>query len=451
MATAATRPIKNNAKATVRSANPRPGPTTNSTKSFVTGPIVIPISAIQNLGVSVAPKPRASYSNIAVSRPTPILLPPFAIAESQIDAKYSQLGGAGGFLGNAISELQASKDGVGFFKAYQGGSIYFSPSTGAHEVQGAIRDRWQLLGSETGFLGYPLTDETGTPDGVGRYNHFQYGSIYWTLGTGAYEVHGAIRDEWASLGWERSVVGYPVTNETGTPDGVGRYNHFQAGSIYWTPGTGAHEVHGAIRDKWASMGWERSFLGYPTTDETGVDFPLIGAVRMSNFQNGSITWTSGSGALATPASAHYHDVLTSGLPLGGWVDITLNAQGDVTFSGSLHNSGFDNIDYTLSAVIVSASGASIGFQHSGHTEGTIAGLPFGTPNRDDPFVTPEGLNNQQIAANWDQLKQGSLFWRLDATDTLTEGAAQLLGDLATKALEVLGAAATASLVALIFV
>ena len=54
------------------------------------------------------------------------------------------------------------------------------------------------------------------------------------------------------LGWERSFLGYPLTDETATPDGVGRYNHFQGGSIYWTPATGAHEVHGAIRGQWAT-------------------------------------------------------------------------------------------------------------------------------------------------------------------------------------------------------
>ncbi|MFI9328455.1 hypothetical protein ACIGZJ_13025 [Kitasatospora sp. NPDC052868] len=34
-------------------------------------------------------------------------------------------------------------------------------------------------------MGYPLTDETGTPDAVVRFSHFETGSIYWTLETGA--------------------------------------------------------------------------------------------------------------------------------------------------------------------------------------------------------------------------------------------------------------------------
>jgi hypothetical protein len=96
---------------------------------------------------------------------------------------------------------------------------------------------------------------------------------------GAFEVHGAIRDKYLALGAEASILGYPRTDETGTPDGVGRFNHFQGGSIYWTPGTSAHEVHGLIRDRWASLGWERNpQLGYQVTDELIPD-PRVGHRR----------------------------------------------------------------------------------------------------------------------------------------------------------------------------
>jgi uncharacterized protein with LGFP repeats len=76
-------------------------------------------------------------------------------------------------------------------------------------------------------LGYPATDEIALPDGEGRLNHFEHGSIYWTSQTGAHEVHGAIRDKWAALGWQPGFLGYATTDETGTPDGVGGFNHFQ--------------------------------------------------------------------------------------------------------------------------------------------------------------------------------------------------------------------------------
>jgi uncharacterized protein with LGFP repeats len=85
-----------------------------------------------------------------------------------------------------------------------------------------------------------------------------------------------IRAKWASMGWERSPLGYPVTDESVTPDGTGRYNHFSStgnspisdGSIYFTSGTGAQPVQGATRSHWAWMGWERGKCGYPTGPES---------------------------------------------------------------------------------------------------------------------------------------------------------------------------------------
>lgn len=90
---------------------------------------------------------------------------------------------------------------------------------------------------------------------------------------------------------------WATTDERGTPDGVGRYNHFtggDGGSIYWTPGTGAWSVHGAIRTRWKNMGWERSCLGYPTSDEHA----LPGG-RANTFQRGYITWNPHTGATSS--------------------------------------------------------------------------------------------------------------------------------------------------------
>lgn len=215
-----------------------------------------------------------------------------AIPVNPITAKYWALGGSGGWLGVSTTGILKCPDGIGSFQHYVNGSIYYHPSTGAHEVHGLIKARWKSLGWERSFLGYPKTDETKTPDGIGRFNHFQGGSIYWSPSTGAWEVHGAIRSKYSSLGWERSFLGYPLTNENTCPDGVGRYNHFQGGSIYWSPSTGAREVHGAIRSHWASLGWERSFLGYPISDELVV---FGGAGRISHFQHGSIYWSPTAG------------------------------------------------------------------------------------------------------------------------------------------------------------
>ncbi|ATB27278.1 N-acetylmuramoyl-L-alanine amidase [Melittangium boletus] len=214
--------------------------------------------------------------------------------------RYNQLGGAGGILGPCTTNELKTPDGVGRFNHFQKGSIYWTPETGAWEVHGLIRAKWEALGWETGVLGYPTTGEMATPDGVGRFNHFKkdgtLGSIYWTPELGAWEVHGLIRAKWEALGWETGVLGYPTTDETATPDGVGRFNHFKKGgiegSIYWTQATGAHEVHGLIRAKWKELNWEKGALGYPVSDE----YAVTGG-RESEFQKGFLTYNAASNSV----------------------------------------------------------------------------------------------------------------------------------------------------------
>ncbi|MGW1817559.1 LGFP repeat-containing protein [Streptomyces sp. NPDC002125] len=159
----------------------------------------------------------------------------------------------------------------------------------------AIDDKW----AQSQWLGQPVdtgagSDEGANPDGRGRSRDYQNGSIYWSPQTGAHEVHGDIRLQYARLGGSGNFLGYPVTDESPCPDGVGRFNHFEGGSIYWTPETGAHEVHGPIRQTWADMGWERSFLRYPVSDEMGPP-----ERRNNRFQGGHVVRNAdGNGAVA---------------------------------------------------------------------------------------------------------------------------------------------------------
>jgi uncharacterized protein with LGFP repeats len=206
-----------------------------------------------------------------------------------IRIRYEQLGGPSTF-GFPTTDETPTFLGFGEFNEFERGSIYWMPATGAHEVHGAIRDAWSSLGSEFGFLGFPVTDETPTFLGFGRFNDFQGGSVYWLPATGAHEVHGAIRDKWSSLGAEAGFLGFPTTNETPAADG-GRVNGFQGGSVYWSPATGAHEVHGAIRDAYDFLGGPSSSLGYPVTDELS----YLG-VRINVFEHGTIDWTPQGGA-----------------------------------------------------------------------------------------------------------------------------------------------------------
>ncbi|WOQ16459.1 hypothetical protein [Raineyella sp. W15-4] len=172
-----------------------------------------------------------------------------------------------GFLGYPTSDEFCGLAGGGCGQHYQGGEIYWSPTTDAHFVRGAIRGTWTGNGSEAGFLGYPISDEFCGLAGGGCGQHYQGGEIYWTPGLDAHFVRGAIRGVWTGNNWENGFLGYPTSDEfCGLAQG-GCGQHYQGGEIYWSPATDAHFVRGAIREVWTGRGWENGPLGYPTSDE----------------------------------------------------------------------------------------------------------------------------------------------------------------------------------------
>jgi len=101
-----------------------------------------------------------------------------------------------------------------------------------HRVYGAICDKWLRLGADRGF-GPPLSDEL--PSALGRMQRFTDGkAIYWSATTGAHEVHGLIAKAYGQAGGDASCLGLPVSDEE--PNGAGRVSYFQHGRIDWNPG-----------------------------------------------------------------------------------------------------------------------------------------------------------------------------------------------------------------------
>ena len=89
------------------------------------------------------------------------------------------------------------------------------------------------------MLGLPTSDEMNVPGVAGaRMNTFQGGAIYWSPTTGAHVVYGAIFALYKSLGGPTSFLGLPISDELGIPGG--RVSDFQNGEIVWTPQGGAY-------------------------------------------------------------------------------------------------------------------------------------------------------------------------------------------------------------------
>ncbi|MCV7227505.1 LGFP repeat-containing protein [Mycolicibacterium komossense] len=93
---------------------------------------------------------------------------------------------------------------------------------------GAIYARWQAMGGMNSALGAPTSPET-PGFGSSRYVTFDRGAMYWSPTTGAAPVTGAIYDAWATLGFERGALGLPTSGEIQEPQWIGQ--NFQHGTL----------------------------------------------------------------------------------------------------------------------------------------------------------------------------------------------------------------------------
>lgn len=193
-------------------------------------------------------------------------------------------------LGLPTTDDTAGANGGRYNLLSGGRGFYWHPDAGAHYVAGAIHNRYRALGADAGTLGYPTTDQGKATNGY--YNRFQRGEIYAKTGRPAFHLSGAILTKWKATGGVDGRLRYPTSNITRSGDGQGYYAHFEAGSVYWSSATGAHSVTGGIRTRWRALGAERSYLGYPTSDE----FSTSTGTR-SNFRYGYITWNRTTGAI----------------------------------------------------------------------------------------------------------------------------------------------------------
>jgi hypothetical protein len=153
-----------------------------------------------------------------------------------IRGRYVALGGPGGLLGFPTSDELPVLDGknyVGRYNTFQGGlraglptgqcRIYWSGSTGAWEVYGAIGTLWLQSGGPLGSLGFPTSGETDTP-GQGRFNSFENGVIVWH-GSGPYNKAFAVQ------GLQLNVFSYADASHSdfnvqiNITDSTGQVNH----------------------------------------------------------------------------------------------------------------------------------------------------------------------------------------------------------------------------------
>ncbi|WKG02287.1 LGFP repeat-containing protein [Mycolicibacterium sp. HK-90] len=160
--------------------------TKDETKDALSSATSAASSAI-DAGASEA-KSGASSASSAVSSaiegaPTTMNAP--GVGEVVLDAPIAEeYADAGGEAKLGLPTAQPEKVGDGTVQAFANGTIFSSPSTGAHVVQGEILRVYTANGGPAGKLGFPTEDEdetAGGPDAAngGWISEFQHGTITW--------------------------------------------------------------------------------------------------------------------------------------------------------------------------------------------------------------------------------------------------------------------------------
>lgn len=242
----------------------------------------------------------------------------------------------------------------------ESGQVFWHPDTGTIVLYGAILARYRELGALKSKLGYPLDGEN--EDLGGALVSFKNGMILWRHDLGAHEVIGTIFQKWVSS-FDR--LGFPTTGEVVTDDGLGLYNIFEKGAIYYTPETGAHCIVGGMYRYWADRGAEKSYLGYPTKDSEG---------DRTDFQRGYIKETGGAFyTVSDTRIVHTGTIHVDGVAANGWAELTLTSNGYFRFRGNVHASGAPSYDFVLAMTphFADANGKYLTFLEEGDVEGTL--------------------------------------------------------------------------------
>ncbi|MGB8402583.1 MAG: hypothetical protein WCE30_00745 [Mycobacterium sp.] len=164
-------------------------------------------------------------------------------ASTAIAAARRAAGGPLGPLGvEEGAQYKVGDKGLG--QNYAGGTIFYSPDTGASAVTGQVLDKYRGAGGPQGDLGFPTGSEADgglAPESrIVTFAAADQPVIFWTPDHGAFIVRGAMNAAWAKLGGATGKLGAPTGDQTVNGDAVSQ--KFTGGSISWDSSSHAFTV-----------------------------------------------------------------------------------------------------------------------------------------------------------------------------------------------------------------
>jgi hypothetical protein len=239
----------------------------------------------------------------AVLMSTPALA---ATGDTEIESRWQALGAGAGPLGAKLAAPDDDPYDVSGGRAedFANGSIFWSDGTGAWEVLGAARTYYTATQGPAGPLGFPTAAPEALASGAATRQVFAGGHVYSSTETGTHGVTGPVVAKFLALGGVTQ-LGLPTAEESPVPGGT--QTVFQSGRLYRS-GTSVYALMtGPLLDRYLALGGPAGKLRLPTSDET----PVPGARRVS-FQGGAVFWTQTYGARVVEGS-----ILTRYLQIGG--------------------------------------------------------------------------------------------------------------------------------------
>lgn len=275
---------------------------------------------------------------------------PDSDAHDAITAAWQAAGGDGSPLGPPKGDVHPA--GVGFAQDFAGGTMFFTPETGAKALYGAILDKYESMGgAATGDLGFPNIDEVpGLVPGsrVAIFSGPDNPVIFWTPEHGAHVVRGPINAGWDKLGSSTGPLGVPVEDEN--YDGAVVSQKFSAGALSFDGATKTFttvppelaaqladlqvqlDPTAAIDQAWRTAGGPSGALGAKQGDQYPIGSDGVG----QDFARGKVYFSP-----ATGANALEGDVLAKYESLGGPAGSDLGFPITSTADGSIAGSKFN--------------------------------------------------------------------------------------------------------------
>jgi len=220
---------------------------------------------------------------------------PTIVGAGSIEDVWAREGGATGWLGAKVGDLQQVKsNGGGVIQPFEGGYIIWSKAYGAHVVWGSVLNFWRARGGAESNLGWPMDDNVKTTANAGgRYQYFSGGLVAASGVTGTYKVYGNTLKRYKWTGLTDGALGFPLGNLYRDPASNLQAQDYEGGTIFLN-GTDSNWIPNELRPRVDAAGGVLGTYGWPTSlpsryGDTGYT---------QEFKSATLTWTEATGIRA---------------------------------------------------------------------------------------------------------------------------------------------------------